>query len=84
MSWDSFIWFAAVSVILWAVGSILAWTGNKRTAAMSIYGLGIAVFFAFILAMWISLERPPLRTMGETRLWYSFFLAVAGMIVYSR
>ena len=44
----------------------------------------IAVFFAFILGMWVSLERPPLRTMGETRLWYSFFLPVAGIIVYSR
>lgn len=34
--------------------------------------------------MWVSLERPPLRTMGETRLWYSFFLPLAGIIVYSR
>ena len=34
--------------------------------------------------MWISLERPPLRTMGETRLWYSLFLPLAGLIVYSR
>ena len=41
-------------------------------------------FFSFILSMWISLERPPLRTMGETRLWYSFFLPLAGITVYSR
>lgn len=84
MSWDSFIWFAAAAVILWAVGSAFAWTGRGRKAAIAIYGLGLLVFFSFILSMWISLERPPLRTMGETRLWYSFFLAVAGMIVYSR
>lgn len=32
----------------------------------------------------ISLERPPLRTMGETRLWYSFFMPVAGLITWSR
>ena len=25
-----------------------------------------------------------MRTMGETRLWYSFFLPLAGIIVYSR
>ena len=84
MSWDAFIWFAAAAVILWAAGSALAWTGNRRSLATAFYGLGLAVFFAFILAMWITLERPPLRTMGETRLWYSFFLAVAGMIVYCR
>jgi len=34
--------------------------------------------------MWHSLERPPMRTMGETRLWYSFFALVAGVIVYLR
>lgn len=83
MSWDVFIWFAAAAVILWAVGAVYAWAG-KRVSALINYSLGILVFFSYILAMWISLERPPLRTMGETRLWYSFFLAVAGMIVYSR
>ena len=83
MIWEAFIWFAAAAVILWAVGAALAWVG-KRSSALINYGLGILVFFSYILAMWISLERPPLRTMGETRLWYSFFMAVAGMIVYCR
>jgi len=46
--------------------------------------VGLAVFFIFILGMWISLERPPMRTMGETRLWYSFFLPLVGIITYSR
>ncbi len=45
---------------------------------------GSAVFLAFIIGMWVSLERPPMRTMGETRLWYSFFLSVAGVAVYAR
>ena len=67
MSWDSFIWFAAAAVILWAVGSALAWTGKNRKPAIAAYCLGLLVFFTFILLMWISLERPPLRTMGETR-----------------
>ena len=52
--------------------------------AYALTGIGLTVFFAYILFMWISLERPPLRTMGETRLWYSFFLPLAGLIVYSR
>ena len=42
------------------------------------------LFFAFIAGLWVSLERPPLRTMGETRLWYSFFLPVAGLLTYLR
>ena len=32
----------------------------------------------------MTIERPPLRTMGETRLWYSLFLPTAGLTVYSR
>ena len=84
MSWESFIFFAAAAVILWAAGSAIAWTGKGRKTALSLYGAGVAVFLAFIVAMWITLERPPMRTMGETRLMYSFFLAVSGMIVYWR
>ena len=57
---------------------------DRRTVAYVTTVVGLVVFFAFILGMWISLERPPLRTMGETRLWYSFFLPVAGLMVYSR
>ena len=83
MSWDSFIWFALAAVLCWAAGAIFAWKERKVNVYIFTV-LGLAIFFAFILGMWISLERPPLRTMGETRLWYSFFLPLAGIIVYSR
>lgn len=36
----------------------------------------------FIILLWISIERPPLRTMAETRLWYSFFIAWTTLIIY--
>ena len=83
MTWEYFIYFAIAAVLLWAVGAWAAWKDKKSLAYTSTI-VGLAVFFAFILAMWISLEHPPLRTMGETRLWYSFFLPLAGIIVYSR
>ena len=83
MSWDSFIWFALAAVICWALGAFFAWKEQKGKVYVFTF-LGLAIFFAFILGMWISQERPPLRTMGETRLWYSFFLPLAGIIVYSR
>ncbi len=83
MTWESFIYFAICAVLLWVAGSYQAWKDKAKSAyALTILGLG--VFFAFILSMWMSLERPPLRTMGETRLWYSFFLPLAGLMVYSR
>ena len=83
MSWDCFIYFAIVSILCWAYGAYEAWKDKVKTA-YAFTGLGLLVFFAFIITMWISLERPPLRTMGETRLWYSFFLPLAGLIVYVR
>ena len=83
MIWSYFIVFALLSVALWTTGAWAAWR-NRRRLAFAATGLGLTVFFAYILIMWITLERPPLRTMGETRLWYSFFLPLAGIIVYSR
>ena len=83
MTWEEFIYFALVSVLLWAVGAWAAWK-DKTTVAYTTTIAGLLVFFGFIVSMWVSLERPPLRTMGETRLWYSFFLPLAGVIVYSR
>ena len=83
ITWEHFIYFAIAAVLLWTVGAWAAWKDKKAVAYTSTI-IGIAVFFCYILLMWISLERPPLRTMGETRLWYSFFLPLAGIIVYSR
>ena len=83
MTWESFIYFAICAVLLWVAGSYQAWK-DKAKSAYALTILGLCVFFAFILSMWMSLERPPLRTMGETRLWYSFFLPLAGLMVYSR
>lgn len=83
MNWNYFIFFAIISLLFWVTGAWAGWK-NRKTTALAATGCGLLVFFAFIVLMWISLERPPLRTMGETRLWYSFFLPLAGIIVYSR
>lgn len=60
-------------------------SGCKSSGRAIIFSaLGSAIFFAFIVGMWLALDRPPMRTMGETRLWYSFFLSLAGIVVYAR
>lgn len=83
MNWDDFVWFALPAAACWLAGAAAAWRG-KTGAAAGCTAAGLAVFFAYILLMWLSLERPPLRTMGETRLWYAFFLPLSGLIVYGR
>ena len=81
MSWESLGLYALVSGICWITGACLTFW-NYRKMAIGFSGLGSLVFFFFIMGMWVSLERPPLRTMGETRLWYSFFLSVVGLMLY--
>ena len=83
MNWDFFVYFAAFALIHWAFGAWAAWKG-KRRAAIGITVIGLLIFFSFILAMWITMNHPPLRTIGETRLWYSLFLPLVGLIIYTR
>lgn len=84
MTWDNFIFFAIPAVLCWAGGAYTAWKGRNKAWVYGLTTLGLLIFFGFILSMWVSLERPPLRTMGETRLWYSLFLPLAGIITYAR
>ena len=79
MSWDLFVWFAVVALLFWLGGAAVSWKGKRPMFAVVLTLLGLVVFFSFIVAMWISLERPPMRTMGETRLWYAFSLPLAGL-----
>jgi len=82
-AWDYFLIFALTSVALWWTGAWAAWR-SRRTLALVTTALGIAVLATFVALLWIGLERPPLRTMGETRLWYSLLLPVAAGAVYVR
>ncbi len=84
MMWESLIWFAVPAVICWLAGAAFAWRDKGIGRATTLSAIGSAIFFAFIVGLWLSLDRPPMRTMGETRLWYSFFLSVAGIAVYAR
>lgn len=82
MTWDVFLWFALPAMACWlGAGSLVYKTKKNRMADWLMMG-GIAIFAVFIIGLWIGQERPPLRTIGETRLWYSFFLATIGYITY--
>ena len=90
ITWNEFIWFGATSVLFSVAGAAAAWfeTGaNARRArlfAEEFYTLATIALVAFIFGLWDSLGRPPLRTMGETRLWYSFFALLSGLFTYMR
>ena len=77
--------WAAIVILIAATSATLAIIKKERsTVAMAMMLLAILGMAGFIAMLWMVLERPPLRTMGETRLWYSFFLLVAGLFTYYR
>ena len=84
IGWNDFVIFAVAAIFFWVVAAVVSMRGRRSCAALATSLSGSAVLLAFIIGLWLTLERPPLRTQGETRLWYSFFIAIIGLIVYCR
>lgn len=85
MNWEVFPYFAVVSVVLSLGGALVALFKPRQAFVAQVLALaGIGVLGVFVAEFWVSLGRPPMRTMGETRLWYSLFVMMAGFFVYRR
>ncbi len=75
MSWDHFPWTVTLCTALWLV----AWWSLARGRRAVWWVLaGWVPVAVFIGGLWWSLGRPPLRTLGETRLWYAAILPLCG------
>ncbi len=85
LGWNIFPFMAAAVVVFAFAGAVMALVRRQRSGGAMLLMVGaIATMLTFIVMLWLTLQRPPLRTMGETRLWYSFFLLVAGLFTYTR
>lgn len=51
------------------------WIGDVLTM------LGIACGIWLLAGLWITLDRPPLRTLGETRWWYAVAVPTLGLLI---
>jgi ABC-type transport system involved in cytochrome c biogenesis permease subunit len=83
MTWETFPGWAMSALVLWTLAvAVSALRG--RFAARSSMALAVAgqlAMIVFTFGLWVSLERPPLRTLGETRLWYAVMLPACGLAV---
>ena len=85
IGWNIFAGVAALTAAFAAAGAGVAlYRKNYSSIAMVLSLAALFVLGGFIVAFGITLGRPPMRTMGETRLWYSFFMLLAGTITYAR
>ncbi len=77
MIWNQIVWWGVPALALWLAGALAARRWTKLALALSLAGwlcLG-----AFTALLWRDLGRPPVRTLGETRLLYAFFLSGLGI-----
>lgn len=87
MTWYDFPQISLTCSLLWLVATVLFYFRNYRVAnylGHLLYLAGIGLLVYFIASFWSVLDRPPLRTLGETRLWYALFLPAIGYITYLR
>ena len=85
LGWNIFAYVAIACIALSAIGAVVALRSKQRNGwAIAPTTTSLLLFTAFIVILWTTLERPPMRTMGETRLWYSFFLLLSGLFTYLR
>ncbi|MCX6178043.1 MAG: cytochrome c biogenesis protein CcsA [Chlorobiales bacterium] len=79
---------AILAMACWAIGTLLSLFA-LRTPAMKLPGFllsiaGSVIMAGFIGMYWVALDRPPLRTLGETRLWYAALIPLVGFLVEYR
>lgn len=88
MFWVDFSSYALICSLFWIVGLLfLLFSYKKRYWEALSYAslmLGWIVLLVFVVQLWTTLGRPPMRTLGETRLWYTIFLPFIGFVIYFR
>jgi len=86
MEWQNFTFFGSAAVALWVVGAAVQLHRTRvafRTGSV-LFLCGTVVCAIFTALLWLSLGRAPMRTMGETRLWHSLFIAVVVWVLHLR
>ncbi|MEI6751671.1 MAG: cytochrome c biogenesis protein CcsA [Paludibacter sp.] len=84
MEWSNYSVFFYGSTLFFVVALLLLLKTNKTTKSLIHISvlIGILLIISFVTILWISLGRPPFKTLGETRLWYALFLSLIGYVTY--
>ncbi len=83
--WNYFQYIVYISLVLFIISSILLYykkISYGTNIAIVLHSISSILLGIFVTNLWIELERPPLRTLAETRVWYSLFIGFIGIILY--
>ncbi|MDH3382079.1 MAG: cytochrome c biogenesis protein CcsA [Flavobacteriaceae bacterium] len=88
MTWINFENYYLSIVFCWVLSLVFLGLSykNEKLFRLSLIAsfIGIVALIWFDIELWMELHRPPMRTLGETRLWYATFLPIIGLVVYVR
>jgi len=88
MTWIDFPLYSGIVGFIWLIGLLFLFGSYKKKAklnlAVPLLFLGWFVLILFVGKLWLELDRPPMRTLGETRLWYATFLPLVGFVTFFR
>lgn len=87
MNWTDYSLYLFLSTAVWAVALILFAVSIKKKIKIIpdiLLFAGLVSISIFTVGLWISLERPPFRTLAETRLWYGISVAIIGIVIWYR
>lgn len=85
MIWIEFKEYYIVAILLWFLAILFLWVPTKNNNIALLFAiLGALTVVLFTVLLWLELDRPPMRTLGETRLWYSLFLPFIGIFMFFR
>ncbi len=88
MTWIDFPLYSGWVAVFWLLGLMLLLVSYQKEKlllpAQVLLFVGWGVLMIFVGKLWLELERPPMRTLGETRLWYATFLPLIGFITFFR
>ncbi len=80
MIWDWLIVFFIAFVALWVTGGLFLFYKKNTVCAKHLPVvlplIASILLLVFIVIIWIQYNRPPMKTMAETRLLYSFFVSL--------
>jgi ABC-type transport system involved in cytochrome c biogenesis permease subunit len=84
MNWLEYSTYIYIILPMWVAGMIFLAASEKGKSVIADILLigGTVLIIVYTIQLWIHLERPPFRTLAETRLWYGLFLALTGVILY--
>ncbi|NLA24250.1 MAG: cytochrome c biogenesis protein CcsA [Bacteroidales bacterium] len=85
MIWSALIWFFVAFVSLSLFGAIFVF--KQESSKLNLFLsrlfplLANLVLLSFTVILWLQLERPPMKTMAETRLLYAVFVGMVTWII---